>query len=257
MDETADSLERRSDEVHTGCEARGSSPALSEQTRLKPADEHGATAVDADREESVFDDGPTLLQALGEHPAITMAPFVAWSPHALPDPRTASFDDIAAGLIEIVRAEGPMLCQRAYRLYAETFPGQELNRQTRSIFSKAMYRAVQQGQLLATDELYEPGMLQQVVRPIGCPKVVLRERGERLLGEIPPFELAALLRALDGGDETLHDDQEALFTQALSLLGLERRRESDWQTDILSRAYELLDRVPDEATQIGLFEAQS
>jgi hypothetical protein len=61
----------------------------------------------------------------------------------------------------------------------------------------------------------------------------------------------------DEEDERREDDVELFFFRVLALLGLERNIDSDWQTNILLRAYSMLSRVPSDVQQIGLFEVQN
>ena len=48
-----------------------------------------------------------------------VTPYRSWTPRPLRDPRSASIYDIGSDLTEIIEAEGPMLCHRAYRIYME------------------------------------------------------------------------------------------------------------------------------------------
>jgi hypothetical protein len=58
---------------------------------------------------------------------VTLAPYVAWTPHVLPDPHGASQADLIAGLVEIVSAEGPIVGRRAYELYVRAAGGHRVH----------------------------------------------------------------------------------------------------------------------------------
>jgi hypothetical protein len=108
----------------------------------------------------------------------------------------------------------------------------------RSIFNKAVYRGVQQRRLADRDEKGMPGQMDRIVRLAGSSAIVIRERGDRTLEEIPPSESASVLIALAGPSGLLRDNAEALFAELLKCYELERAPDSDWQTRILHQALE-------------------
>ncbi|MGH2560169.1 MAG: AAA domain-containing protein, partial [Thermomicrobiales bacterium] len=185
--------------------------------------------------------------------ATTFAIYLPWHSRPLPDPRTASFDEVMAGLIEIVTAEGPMPCHRAYRLYAHAAGVDEHESKVRSAFNRAMFQAVQRKRLAERDEHGIPGQLEKIVRAAGSRPVIIRARGDRLLNEIPPSEIAAAMRSFLPSDRTTtHVDPETLFRRLLHAYGLDRTPDNSWQDGVLERAAPFLHGDQVNSAQIGL-----
>ena len=147
-----------------------------------------------------------------------LEPYVEWTfSDAVPDPRIASQTQLASLLEEIVRHEGPVVAIRAYRLVNRASGRQRLTAPARRALNRACAAAVRTGNLVATNPLDLEGQAQLVLRSPDCPDVILRERGPRELDELPPDEVATMLRILreaNGAAET-----EALKRQVLDRLG--------------------------------------
>jgi hypothetical protein len=120
---------------------------------------------------------------------VDLEPYTAWTAHAVPDPRTAGREAIGPVLLEIVAAEGPILAERAYRLYVKASGGKALTSIARAPLSGATFRLRGAG---AID--FEEGS--EVLRPAGTPEVRVRELGPRALDEVPMREVAELMRRL-------------------------------------------------------------
>jgi SnoaL-like domain len=126
---------------------------------------------------------------------VDLEPYTAWAPHPVPDPRTAGREAIGPVLLEIVSAEGPVLAERAYRLYVKASGGKALTSIARAPLSGAAFRLRQAG---AID--FEEGS--EVLRPAGTPEVRVRELGPRALDEVPMREVAELMRRLRAAGAT-------------------------------------------------------
>jgi hypothetical protein len=120
---------------------------------------------------------------------VDLEPYTAWAARPVPDPRTAGREAIGPVLLEIVSAEGPILAERAYRLYVKASGGKALTSIARAPLSGATFRLRQAG---AID--FEEGS--EVLRPAGTPEVRVRELGPRALDEVPLREVAELMRRL-------------------------------------------------------------
>jgi hypothetical protein len=120
---------------------------------------------------------------------VDLEPYTAWTPHAVPDPRNAGRETIGPVLLEIVSAEGPILAERAYRLYIKASGGKALTSIARAPLSGSTFRLRNAG---AID--FEEGS--EVLRPAGTPEVRVRELGPRALDEVPLREVAELMRRL-------------------------------------------------------------
>ena len=126
---------------------------------------------------------------------VDLEPYTAWATHAVPDPRRAGREAIGPVLLEIVHAEGPILADRAYRLYLRASGGKALTSIARAPLSGAAFRLRQAG---AID--FDDGS--EVLRPAGTPEVRVRELGPRTLDEVPPEEVAELMRRLRAAGAT-------------------------------------------------------
>jgi SnoaL-like domain len=120
---------------------------------------------------------------------VDLAPYTAWAPHAVPDPRSAGREAIGPVLLEIVAAEGPILAERAYRLYVRASGGKALTSIARAPLSGATHRLRNAGAI----EIEEGS---EVLRPAGTPEISVRELGPRALDEVPLREVAELMKRL-------------------------------------------------------------
>jgi hypothetical protein len=128
---------------------------------------------------------------------VDLEPYSAWTPRPVPDPRSAGREAIGPVLLEIVGAEGPVLAERAYRLYVKASGGKALTSIARAPLSGAAYRLRQAG---AIDFDENAGVL----RPAGAAEVRVRELGPRTLEEVPLGEVVELMRRLrDAGASEL------------------------------------------------------
>jgi hypothetical protein len=126
---------------------------------------------------------------------VDLEPYTAWSARSVPDPRSAGREAIGPVLLEIVDAEGPILAERAYRLYVKASGGKALTSIARAPLSGATFR------LKATSAIeMEEGS--EVLRPAGTAEVRVRELGPRALDEVPLREVAELMRRLRAAGAT-------------------------------------------------------
>jgi hypothetical protein len=126
---------------------------------------------------------------------VELEPYSAWTPHAVPDPRSAGREAIGPVLLEIVAAEGPILAERAYRLYVKASGGKALTSIARAPLSGSTFRLRNAGAI----EVEEGS---EVLRPAGTPEVRVRELGPRALDEVPLREVAELMRRLRAAGAT-------------------------------------------------------
>jgi hypothetical protein len=126
---------------------------------------------------------------------LELEPYTAWTAHAVPDPRSAGREAIGPVLLEIVSAEGPILADRAYRLYVKASGGKALTTIARAPLSGAAFRLRQAGAI----EFEGDG---EILRPAGSPEVRVRELGPRQLDDVPLREVAELMRRLRAAGAT-------------------------------------------------------
>lgn len=145
---------------------------------------------------------------------LSLIPYRTWTPRALPDPRSVPIDEVVPGLTEIIAAEGPMLCLRAYQIYAKAAGIDRVGRQIRSIFNRAVRKAIRLRVVEEQNEHGTPGQMNQIVRKGGTPAVVARRRGPRKLDEVPPAEVSEMMISLRTQEPGLSD--EALLQSVLT-----------------------------------------
>jgi hypothetical protein len=126
---------------------------------------------------------------------VDLEPYTAWPARAVPDPRNAGREAIGPVLLEIVDAEGPILAERAYRLYVKASGGKALTSIARAPLSGATFR-------LKAASAIEMEEGSEVLRPAGTAEVRVRELGPRALDEVPLREVAELMRRLRAAGAT-------------------------------------------------------
>ncbi|MDX8411596.1 MAG: DUF559 domain-containing protein [Mariprofundaceae bacterium] len=163
-----------------------------------------------------------------------------WASHPLTDPRNEGlFHKVVDGLIEIIEAEGPMYCHRAYHLYAHACGIHKVGRLIRSTFDRAVNRGVTIGNLLI-DKQQGPnapdGYLNCIVRVSDAPEMKLRTRGGRTFEEMPLNEIAALMDLI-AKQLSIHEEEQ-LFREVLDRYKI--RRLTTKARSILESANELI-----------------
>jgi hypothetical protein len=131
-----------------------------------------------------------------------LEPYRAWEPHAVPDPRSAGRDALMPVVMEIVAAEGPVLAGRAFGLYTRASGGKKLTGAAKAPLTGAAWRLKIQDRLVIAREGATTIDNDDVLRATGVPAVVVRELGPRTLEEVPPEEVAELMRRLRGAGAT-------------------------------------------------------
>ena len=126
---------------------------------------------------------------------VALAPYSAWEPRAVPDPRAAGRGAIDPVLAEIVAAEGPILASRAYGLYNRASGGRKLTSIARAPLSAAAYRLRMAGRIEIL-RAEDGAQGEEVLRVAGSPPIRVRELGPRALDEVPLDEVAELMDRL-------------------------------------------------------------
>jgi len=148
-------------------------------------------------------------------------PYQIWKQHPLPDPRGEPLHIIADHLIEIIEAEGPVLLHRAFHLYTGAAGIKRIGNQLRSQLLGATDIAIESGRVEAEERGDGRKFgLESVVRPAGCPPVLLRTRGPRTFEEIPFSEIKEVMRSLFRSHPSI--DEETLSRRVLEFFDLKR-----------------------------------
>lgn len=122
------------------------------------------------------------------------ATYALWhSEGMLPDIASVDLRELAASLVEIVAAEGPVLGARAMRLYVRASGGSRLGKNIVEKFEKAIGKAQSAGLLVASNPTRTKNVGQMTFRSPNQHLVMLRSRGPRTLYEIPHDELREVM----------------------------------------------------------------
>lgn len=142
-------------------------------------------------------EGPAApLPAARAAPAVDLAPYVAWEPRPVPDPRTAGAEARMPVLMEIVAAEGPVLAKRAFDLYTRASGGKKTTTAVKAPLAGAVWRLKIQDRVEIAREGATTIDDDDVLRPAGSQPVVVRELGPRTLEDVPLDEVAELMERL-------------------------------------------------------------
>ncbi len=137
----------------------------------------------------------------------------SWTAETLPDPRGASSASVSRGLVAIVEREGPILSQRAYRLFAKAAGIHKVGTAVQEGLDRGRKLALQDRLLSQRIEIDITEHQQSVLWKVGTPSIVVRARGPRLFQEVPASEVATVLDRLRQKDPMA--DQENLFRALL------------------------------------------
>ncbi len=163
-----------------------------------------------------------------------------FSGKAGPDPRDAQADQVVDGLCRIIETEGPVLVERAYRIYLHGCGLKKLGRQLKISLNRELRRALQQGRLVTEDEWGEGELVRHIVRPVAASPVVARRLGSRKFRDLPPSELQLVARLVrrDRQDELDRGSDEHLRA-VITEFGLKRLVRNVRKTllDVLERPY--------------------
>jgi phage tail protein X len=166
---------------------------------------------------------------------VALAPYSAWEPRPVPDPRVAGRGVIDPVLAEIVAAEGPVLAARAYALYNKASGGKKLTTIVRAPLSSAAYRLRMAGRVEIVPADETPGQGDEILRVAGSPRVRVRELGPRPLDEVPLDEIAELMERLTVAGA---DDLKRAVLDAYGLVRMTAKAE-----DYLERALTLAEQA--------------
>ena len=128
-----------------------------------------------------------------------------WPLQRLVDVRSGTQAQYEMGFTKIIEAEGPMVCYRAYQLFAKASEVGKITAPTKARLDRALQVMIDKGELIAeveTDEGDED-LSKQIIRLKDQPIVRLRSRGSRSIDEIPPSELAEVILHFSSQDEWL------------------------------------------------------
>lgn len=164
--------------------------------------------------------GPAMV---GRAAPVDLAPYAAWEPREVPDPRTAGRDLLMPAVLEIVEREGPVLAGRAFGLYTRAAGGKKLTGAAKAPLTGAAWRLKVQGRLEIGREGATTIENDDVLRPAGGTAVHVRELGPRTLEEVPLDEVAELMRRMQAPGPLAPGDLKRAVLDAYGLIRLTAR----------------------------------
>lgn len=151
---------------------------------------------------------PNTLLLSNVPSGVILYPYTPWKSRPLPDPRSAKPSEILVGLEDIVSAEGPICCERAFLLYARAAGCQRLGPDIKDSLLKALQAGINKCRIQSNNEFRRKDRLKNVLVIPGKITSLPRESGGRELSEVPPSELRVLLEQVvaskgGGGDRNI------------------------------------------------------
>jgi very-short-patch-repair endonuclease len=123
-------------------------------------------------------------------------------------------------LFEIVKIEGPILGSYLMRRHYKATGGSSLSSVSEAAYIKQIKRVINSGKLIVEEQAYGESLASATFRTAEQQPVITRVRGARDLYEIPPREIAMIIRGViqTKPDLIRSNDKEMLYRQVLLLL---------------------------------------
>ena len=123
-------------------------------------------------------------------------------------------------LLEIVKIEGPMLGSYLMRRHYKATGGSSLSSNSEAAYIKQIKRVINRGEFVAEEQVSGESLASATFRTPEQPPVITRVRGARDLYEMPPREIAMIIRGVMKTKKELSksSDRELLYRQVLLLL---------------------------------------
>jgi hypothetical protein len=123
-------------------------------------------------------------------------------------------------LLEIVKIEGPMLGSYLMRRHYKATGGSSLSSISEASYVKQIKRVINRAEFISEEQVSGESLASATFRTPDQPPVITRVRGARDLYEIPPREIAMIIRGVMKTKKELSksSDREFLYRQVLLLL---------------------------------------
>ena len=166
----------------------------------------------------------------------SMAKHVAWKVRPLDIPTPENEWMVDAAVLNIIQSEGPITGARLLRLYGSAVYPDSPKRLSKIRIASATKRLQRRFLIARTDDLLEVELDFCTLYSIGGSEIVIREQGQRRLGEIPASEVRACVKQ-EMGDRFERASQDDRFAVLLSIYGIKPKDfhivgailENEWQ----------------------------
>jgi hypothetical protein len=148
----------------------------------------------------------------------------------------ATRDELMRAIEAIVEVEGPVVGARIVQAYVHAAGGSRAGKNIRSALNRAISASTRRGGILEDNPLGYQGIKDATYRLPSQPPVLERTLGPRDIHQVPPAELASVLRRLYENGM----DQEACFRSLL--LDYQLVRLTDNTRNTLQNAWDLMRR---------------
>ena len=128
-----------------------------------------------------------------------LEPYRAWAKRPLPSITGSLEMDLIDVIVEIVKAEGPVVTHRIYKRYAEAIRKPLLTQRECDLLCDAVYAAIRRGLLQQVGAGGRNDFPKTVYLP-GTPAILLRSQGTRDFADIPLSELASAASSIINKD---------------------------------------------------------
>ncbi len=198
-------------ELTSSTDAQAAAPVEEFASDWKPA----TTSVDVRTEPA----STPVVEISAAEPPVAPARYETFKGVAQ-DAMVASESAAADVLVHIAEIEGPVVGERLLQAYVRASGGQRVGSQIAKALNLAVSRAVRDGRLIEDRPLNEQGVKFTTYRTPGQPFVRVRELGPRLIDQVPPRELAAVVGKVL--DEVGDRSEERLVRGVLEFFGQKR-----------------------------------
>lgn len=185
-----------------------------------------------------------------------LAPYEAFADETIPVER-ASLANLVDGLLRIIEVEGPVLGERLQQAYVASSGGQRVGKNIGTSLNRALSRGIANGTFREENPLRVSGHTLRTFYLAGQDEKAPRVLGPRTLSQVPPRELANILRVAAKNDFRRPD--EGIYRAALAILG--KKSLTQTALDSLDGARRLIDEstargsgVIDVSDLVGLDE---
>jgi len=151
-----------------------------------------------------------------------LQPYRSWDREDVGSLSKISFpsNKILEELLEIVKIEGPMLGSYLMRRHYKATGGSSLSSNSEAAYIKQIKRVINRAEFIAEEQVSGESLTSATFRTPDQPPVITRVRGARDLYEMPPREIAMIIRGVMKTKKELSKstDREFLYRQVLLLL---------------------------------------
>lgn len=120
--------------------------------------------------------------------------YVPWKIRPLPDPSPENEWQVSPALLDIINTESPVTGGRILYLYGSSvFPNMP-KKISKYRLKKALNSLISRNLIARADTVDDENLENWILHTVGTPEVVVREKGQRTLGQIPISEVRAVIR---------------------------------------------------------------